>query len=690
MASPYQQQVFRRKLIYIALILVLFTGAWLWRRNVVDVQARELAVREESRGEVELTGAALRLGLTGLRGVVVCMMWNTAREMQMKNELSELEVVVRSLAKLQPHFITPWLFQSWNLAYNVYAEVDRPADKFFYMTRGVELLGEGERQNRYHPDIRWSIGFYTQHKVCQSDETNVQRSIFQLSLIPPNERDPARFWKTEGSRVVLNWAELEDFCRKHPQLVRRLRQGMMRETVREKRRQFTCEKPEDLVQFLEDNFQVPGLYRVVPPPGDVPAHARVWDRNHKDVMLPAGERFPILPPPHTGAFDDSALTYDSQLRDDTDGFTVAHAWYSYAQEPLPAADELPGSNQEITDRTRQRRPKHMTTLLFRNYPAQGCRYMAERLEQEGWFDDEPYDASDWFEDSRQPRTVQIGGGRKWAVEAWQRAARAWQHHGEANHLLFRSAADEQRMHDLALRYWRRQLFGGRQDLKKDEQERLEGALGMIPPGREEDLDGEQRREMHAARYIFEYNFYRTLSNFLHHHTRARTEAQEATVAARKLFFTADAYNLAGSRPKALKAYRDPVKVPAWGERAYSPLEAWRDLVLKPNKDFRRDTFTQEGTAEIQIRYLDLYDGLDGREVKEALAKASRLVPLLPRTDPALFRSPIVQGPFDVVDEEGVPYVDPQTMQGVLQRMGRIVRKPTDMRPPTPRPPRPGT
>src|SRR5205823_14816081 len=110
---------------------------------------------------------------------------------------NKLEVVVRSLTKLQPHFIRPWLFQSWNLSYNVSVESDRPRDKYFFIARGIDLLCQGERQNSDHPDLRWSVGFYLQHKIMQSDDTNYLRSLLQLSMIEPNERDPARFWRRD-------------------------------------------------------------------------------------------------------------------------------------------------------------------------------------------------------------------------------------------------------------------------------------------------------------------------------------------------------------------------------------------------------------------------------------------------------------------------------------------------------------
>jgi hypothetical protein len=236
MASTFQRQAFHRKLTYAALILVLFTAAYLWRskefnffgREIkgVDAQARDLAIREQSHGEVDLLGAIVRLSTMGLRGVATCYQWINAMDAMKKNQWNELELNARILTKLQPHFITPWIFQSWNLAYNVSVESDRIKDKYFYISRGIGLLAEGERQNRDNPDVRWSIGFFLQHKICQSDETNVLRSLSQLSMVPPNERDPARFWtKGEGNRLDINLNELEDFCKGHPQLARRLRES---------------------------------------------------------------------------------------------------------------------------------------------------------------------------------------------------------------------------------------------------------------------------------------------------------------------------------------------------------------------------------------------------------------------------------------------------------------------------------
>ena len=296
MASPFQQEVRVRKFIYLGLIVVLFTASIGWRKVVIDDLAgpERLAIREESRGDVELLGSFVRLSLTGSRGLVTCILWDSAIDKQKKNQWNQLEVIVDSLTRLQPHFTTPWLFQSWNLAYNVSVESDRVRDKYYYMSRGIELLARGERQNHNHPDLRWSIGFYIQHKICQSDETNYIRSLFQLSLIPPNERDPARFWRQTPQGPAFDYLEFDKFCREHPQLVRRLNRGVQKDTRQEKKRLFTCETAEDVVQFLDDNFSVPSLYEVKPFAADAPAQARGWAarRTRSSTRSPASRASP--------------------------------------------------------------------------------------------------------------------------------------------------------------------------------------------------------------------------------------------------------------------------------------------------------------------------------------------------------------------------------------------------------------
>src|SRR5262249_18927134 len=219
------QQSLQRKLIYIGLIVVLFTGSWVFRKGVVEAQAEELSLREQNLGAVELTGSAIRLSLTGSRGFAVAILWMNAMEKQKKNQWDELELLVSSVTKLQPHFMTPWLFQSWNLSYNVAVKCDAIADQYFYIARGMELLADGERQNQNQPELRFAMGEYGQQKICQGDRKITLHSLFQMSSIRPELRDPNRFYRQDrDGRRAIDLEAFEKFCQENPRLVRRLRE----------------------------------------------------------------------------------------------------------------------------------------------------------------------------------------------------------------------------------------------------------------------------------------------------------------------------------------------------------------------------------------------------------------------------------------------------------------------------------
>src|SRR5260221_9872698 len=154
--------------------------------------------------------------------MATCFSWWTDIEQQKKHEWNELEVLVRSLTKLQPHFETPWLFQSWNLAYNVSVECDRTNDKYFHIAQGILLNSDGTRQNKDSANMRYYVGFYLQDKIGMADQKNALRSLFQLSCIDPQDRDPAKLRRKDGGKSVVDLDQFEKFCVQHPFLVRRL------------------------------------------------------------------------------------------------------------------------------------------------------------------------------------------------------------------------------------------------------------------------------------------------------------------------------------------------------------------------------------------------------------------------------------------------------------------------------------
>lgn len=570
MSSPFQQQALQRKLIYIALIVVLFTASGVFRAYVVEAKAKDLALLEQNLGDVELGGSALRLSLTGSRGFVVCVLWSAAIDAQKKNRWNELELYVNALTKLQPHFISPWLFQSWNLAYNVSVEADQVKDKYFYVSRGVLLLCEGERQNRHHPDLRFSIGSYQQQKIMQSDESNVFRCLYQMSCMPPPERNPERFWRTDADgRPALDVAAFEQFCKDHPQFVRRLHDKLR------------CGKPEDVVRFLDDNRSIPTIYV------DDPDEAGLAWQQKQAPLKKVPERFPALPPPaHLRAadlplggelYDKNELSYDSELNDGVDGYAAARAWYAYAQEALPAPDpELPGESAKISDRTRQRKPQ-WTTSIFRTRPPRAQSYIGERLQQEGWFGPEGWLITGWFPYDRfgDKTPAVVGAGTSWSEDAWRKAHDMWEQFGKANHMLI-DAQEEAEKRALALEFLTsRNLPVG------------------PPPGPEPSRDDPNHKGWKATQFIFLYTYSRNLTNFRFHYYRSLVEMDPDMIEAHHTLFDAVQSARQGKRSTAIELFEKK-----------TGLEQMRKI-LEKYPQFRDDSFNQEDLYETELRYIKL-------------------------------------------------------------------------------------
>lgn len=591
MSSPFQQQARTRKLIYMGSIVALLTLSWAVRVFVVEAKATELAIREENVGEVEVSGSAVRLLLTGSRGFAVCGLWWSATEAQKKNRWNELDLYVRSLTKLQPHFITPWLFQSWNLAYNVSVEADQVKDKYFYVARGCELLAEGERQNKHHPEMRFQVGLYQQSKIMQSDETNVFRSLFQMSLIPPLDRDRERFYQTEDTgKLVFRHDEFEKFCRDHPQLVRRLHDKLRKK------------EPEEVVQFLHENGRIPSLYV-----DDLEAHRLALAKGESAPMKPFPERFPALPPAHRPEgpqepyeFDEIDQTKLGQIVTDSfDGYTAARAWFAYAQEALPGIDpDRPGRPKEIVDRKYQRTPQ-MTVALFRNRPALAQSHFARRLEDEGWFDGSGWESPPWFRaaGSRVPRTELLGTGTSWAQDAWTNAYERWLALGKRTGLYLEQNAEAEKR-ELARRYYQKTGLSPVSE----------------PPPRDDLKPGMPDYDAYkAALYIHFYDYSRRLTAFPNHFHEAEVEMQPVVVQARKAFFEAERLRSGGNREQAIARYEQP-----------DALEAWRNILIR-FENFRDKDLVQEESYKSQMRYVKMLEDRDGPRYKQFVSLGAGLL-----------------------------------------------------------------
>jgi hypothetical protein len=567
MANPFQKKARQRKIAYFIAIIILFSGALVHRHRVVQVMANDLQLRETSRGEVELTSSAVRLLMTGSRGLATTVLWSAAIEKQKKHEWNEVELLVASITKLQPNFITPWLFQSWNLAFNVSVECDQPRDKYYYITRGLDLLAEGERRNQGtevypgHPEIRQTLGIFYLRKIGLSDEKTTMRCLLDLSCLDPLMRNPAWFKTAKDRREIINTAELARFCQNNPRLVRRLREGL----------NLTTEN--DIIKFLDRNKDVPGRFET-PDWGRLAASPP--EQRQSKLRLPV-DQFPVLPPAK-GVIATDPTKYEL-TNESADVFLMARSWVEFSQQPLPPSDpDEKEQRAKMKDNKRHRYPKAMALILFRGYPARCQAYIAEGLEEEGWFDEDGWVVKGWFD--REPgggdSEFRIGTERKYhAQPSWERAANLYYEYGRGNDLLFTPEVEA--------------------ELSKEAQPyrtKYKVEAGMVG-----DLRSDDRAELRGswlAHHRLIWNFQnRGMSNYDDHYWASLAERTRDCVVARKLFHDADVTfkKIETAPEQALVAYEQ-----AW--------PFWVNVFLQ-NPKFASQAMVQEDTYEFLLKSVRL-------------------------------------------------------------------------------------
>src|SRR5262249_48758405 len=131
--------------------------------------------------------------------------------------------------------------------------------------------------NKRSPDMRYQIAFYYQNKFGVSDQVDTLRCLYDLSCIPPSQRNPDDF--INPTTKELNREEFRQFCARHPHFVRRLRGDEAPPTARLPKERLRAPDPEDTIRFLRDNRELPSRYKGL-----------------TDDLADADKQFPALPP----------------------------------------------------------------------------------------------------------------------------------------------------------------------------------------------------------------------------------------------------------------------------------------------------------------------------------------------------------------------------------------------------------
>lgn len=105
--------------------------------------------------------------LGGFRGIAVDFLWARALTRHEEKRYYELLTINNLIAKLQPDFPAVWIFQAWNMAYNIAYEWDAPQNKWKWIRTGLHFAKKGAAKNLYSGDLFFELGYMYLHLFDQ-------------------------------------------------------------------------------------------------------------------------------------------------------------------------------------------------------------------------------------------------------------------------------------------------------------------------------------------------------------------------------------------------------------------------------------------------------------------------------------------------------------------------------------------
>ena len=166
-----QRARFIRKIVYVCVIAALLLPlSWLSQPETSDSKGGLLAqmrkdnqLGQASLGEIDPASETIKLATLGMRGVAANILWEKANYYKKVEDWSSYSAALEQITKLQPNFVSVWIFQGWNLSYNISVEFDDYRDRYFWVIKGIDFLKEGTAYNKDEPRLMSTIG----HTIAQ-------------------------------------------------------------------------------------------------------------------------------------------------------------------------------------------------------------------------------------------------------------------------------------------------------------------------------------------------------------------------------------------------------------------------------------------------------------------------------------------------------------------------------------------
>jgi hypothetical protein len=159
------------------------------------------------------------------RGLATDVLWIRADELQAKGQYFEAQTLAEWITSLQPHFVNVWSFQAVNMAYNISVMAEEPADRWAWVSRGIELLrSQGIPLNPNAPKLYEELGWILMDKVGGDRDREhwflKQRLVSDMQeVLGDKNYGRSAVEVVEGFEKVANAPDtLSDLVAKHPEV----------------------------------------------------------------------------------------------------------------------------------------------------------------------------------------------------------------------------------------------------------------------------------------------------------------------------------------------------------------------------------------------------------------------------------------------------------------------------------------
>jgi hypothetical protein len=189
----------KKILLSTAVLLALLCSSFVQGRLNKDRAAMNLTRLDRPLENAPPALAFATVALGGFRGLIANGLWSRMNDLQLDQRFFEMVQLSDWITTLQPHYAQVWRHQAWNMAYNISIKFRDPKDRWFWVSRGIELLRDKAIPiNPHDADLYQELGWHLNHKVgYYTDDAHVyfkqQYALEMMKVFGPGELNIREF-----------------------------------------------------------------------------------------------------------------------------------------------------------------------------------------------------------------------------------------------------------------------------------------------------------------------------------------------------------------------------------------------------------------------------------------------------------------------------------------------------------------